>query len=223
MESEIKANAITDSEVLAQDEKEQKTDTIPCIVESNSNVNVMFRDINLDVELKEDCHYNDMMKKAIIESIRLGIGFEPQEFYYYYSKVLGVLVRSETPFESVQSALKLLSNLNIVKKCFLIDKVLSYISPCQTEWDDWDCRFQREVHSLLKAEYDRIRPSRKPIQDVRRELAMLIQQEFKDLPERIKNLDDKERVGFLCKMMPYIMQRAESDSWMNTDIDFDFL
>lgn len=221
MESKIKENAITDSEVLAQDEKKQDVDSVVHaeVVESATD-DVSCLRVDLDRELHEDCHYNDMAKSAIVESIRLGVGLEPQEFYYYYSKVLNVLVRSETPFESVQSALKLLSNLNIVKRCFLIDKVLSYISPCQTEWDDWDCRFQREVHSLLKAEYDRIRPSKKPIQDVRRELAILIQQEFKDLPERIKNLDDKERVGFLCKMMPYIMQRAESDSWMNTDFDF---
>jgi hypothetical protein len=45
--------------------------------------------------------------------------------------------------------------------------------------------------------------------DLRAELKTIMQKELKQLPELLKELDTKERLNVLCKLLPFILPRVE--------------
>lgn len=46
--------------------------------------------------------------------------------------------------------------------------------------------------------------------DLREHLKTIFQKEIEKLPETLENLEPKERLNILCKMMPFILPKTES-------------
>lgn len=46
--------------------------------------------------------------------------------------------------------------------------------------------------------------------DLRKTLKAMIQKEFEALPETLKELEPKERLNILCKLMPFVLPKVES-------------
>ena len=46
--------------------------------------------------------------------------------------------------------------------------------------------------------------------DLRNTLKDIIQNEISRLPESLEKLDPKERLNFLCKIMPYVFPKVEA-------------
>ncbi|NLK81386.1 MAG: hypothetical protein GX277_04190 [Bacteroidales bacterium] len=46
--------------------------------------------------------------------------------------------------------------------------------------------------------------------NLRTELKETVQNEIKQIPELLKELDTKERLNVLCKLLPYVLPRVES-------------
>ncbi len=49
--------------------------------------------------------------------------------------------------------------------------------------------------------------------DLRAELKNAIQNELKQVPELLKELDTKERLNVICKLLPYVLPRVEQVSF----------
>lgn len=48
------------------------------------------------------------------------------------------------------------------------------------------------------------------VDDIREQLKQIAMQELQKLPETLKDLESKERLNILCKLMPFIMPKIES-------------
>lgn len=46
--------------------------------------------------------------------------------------------------------------------------------------------------------------------DLRRTLKVMMQKEFEQLPETLKELEPKERLNILCKLMPFVFPKVEA-------------
>jgi hypothetical protein len=46
--------------------------------------------------------------------------------------------------------------------------------------------------------------------DLRKILKVIIQKEFEQLPETLKELEPKERLNILCKLMPFVFPKVEA-------------
>jgi len=46
--------------------------------------------------------------------------------------------------------------------------------------------------------------------DLRKTLKAIIQKEFEQLPETLKELETKERLNILCKLMPFVFPKVEA-------------
>ncbi len=46
--------------------------------------------------------------------------------------------------------------------------------------------------------------------DLRKILKAIIQKEFEQLPETLKELEPKERLNILCKLMPFVFPKVEA-------------
>jgi len=46
--------------------------------------------------------------------------------------------------------------------------------------------------------------------DMRNSLKQIIQEEINQLPERLKELEVKDRISVVCKLMPYVFPKVES-------------
>lgn len=46
--------------------------------------------------------------------------------------------------------------------------------------------------------------------DLRKILKGIIQKEFEQLPETLKELEPKERLNILCKLMPFVFPKVEA-------------
>lgn len=49
--------------------------------------------------------------------------------------------------------------------------------------------------------------------NLRTELKETVQNEIKQIPELLKELDTKERLNVLCKLLPYVLPRVEQVSF----------
>lgn len=59
-------------------------------------------------------------------------------------------------------------------------------------------------------------------QDLRDSLKMLMQEELENLPELLKDLEPKDRLQAICKLMPYVFPRIVSVPQVNGE-PFQFL
>jgi hypothetical protein len=48
--------------------------------------------------------------------------------------------------------------------------------------------------------------------DLRKTLKAIMQKEFEQLPETLKELEPKERLNILCKLMPFVFPKVEAVS-----------
>lgn len=216
-------NGMVDSETMSQTKAVQNAESANCaeVTEKTSNDDAPYSHLNLDEMLKEDNEPNQFLKHLIYDSIYIhDVEFEPKELVYYYCETIKMVLFSTTPFESVRSIIKFLSHLGAKKMCYILDKITSYIDPDKLELSEWDSGCQQDIYWLLSAESHRYQKKGKPIIEIREQLAELIREEFKKLPDIIKNLDDKDRISFLCKAMPYVMPHVESEVALDNHGDF---
>ena len=48
------------------------------------------------------------------------------------------------------------------------------------------------------------------VADIRTTLKEVFRQEIERLPEALQALDDKDRLNFLCKLMPFVLPKVEA-------------
>lgn len=48
--------------------------------------------------------------------------------------------------------------------------------------------------------------------DLREKLKSIMQKEIERLPETLENLEPKERINILCKLLPYVFPKVEAVS-----------
>lgn len=46
--------------------------------------------------------------------------------------------------------------------------------------------------------------------NLRNNLKSIMQKEFEQLPKQLENLEPKERLSILCKLMPYVFPKVET-------------
>ena len=56
-------------------------------------------------------------------------------------------------------------------------------------------------------------------QDVRNRFKQILSDELNNLPELLEQLEPKERLNFICKMMPYILPKIDSVDYTRGEPD----
>lgn len=117
--------------------------------------------------------------------------------------------------------------LTDAQKLFLAGNLHTYFKRTAFGTNDEDADYLTNISKPLSAYLERqkkesgqekIQPS-----DLRENLLELFQKEIANLPTYFEALTPKERMNMLCKLMPFIMSRAEPDVKKSGGLSFDWL
>ena len=94
------------------------------------------------------------------------------------------------------------------QKLFIAQKLQHYFN--YTVFTD-DEKFLTAVSDPLKAYIKRLeRLTTTKTADVRQTLKNIFKAEMERLPDTLQRMDDKDRLNFLCKIMPYVLPKIEA-------------
>jgi hypothetical protein len=101
------------------------------------------------------------------------------------------------------------------QKLFIARKVRAYFA--STVFDSGEIEEENEGITLtgivepLRAYIARLDRAALPqVADIRTTLKEVFRQEMERLPEALQTLDDKDRLNFLCKLMPFVLPKVEA-------------
>lgn len=170
-------------------------------------------------------HDNSFMLSLYLDAIKTGIFPEPENAVRIYAHLRYALVSlAEHPEKVIAEFDRHTGGLTIDQKLFLADNLDTYFR--RTVFGEEE-NYLDKVSKPLSAYLDRLKieSGRKQITsgDLRQTLQELFQKEIANLPAYFEQLTPKERMNFLCKLMPFIMSRAEPDVKKSGGLSFDWL
>ena len=97
------------------------------------------------------------------------------------------------------------------QKLFIAKKVKSYFA--NTVFGSEEGKTLTGIIEPLRAYIARMERAMRPkVEDMRATLKDLFRAEIERLPDALKTLDEKDRLNFLCKLMPFVMPKVEAVS-----------
>lgn len=170
-------------------------------------------------------HDNSFTLNLYLDAIKTGIFSEPETAVRIYAHLRDALVSlAEHPEKVITEFDRHTGELTVDQKLFLADNLDTYFR--RTVFGEEE-NYLDKVSKPLAAYLDRLKieSGRKQITsgDLRQTLQELFQKEIANLPAYFEQLTPKERMNFLCKLMPFIMSRAEPDEKKSSGLSFDWL
>jgi len=97
------------------------------------------------------------------------------------------------------------------QKLFIAQKVRGYFANTVFGEDEGNGVLLTGVTEPLTAYIARLERAALPqVGDIRATLKELFRKEIERLPEALTALDDKDRLNFLCKLMPFVLPKVEA-------------
>lgn len=163
-------------------------------------------------------HWNRYAKEAIEKALEKQLFEDYNKFMSLYSESITIATDTHKamPFEGFQLILSKYesSALTTEQKIHLLKSVFKYLRNSEFDNDySWEIEdfIQSQLNSLNEIMKIESPKHDKPLtNNLRNTLKELIQNEMAQLPETLKQLDTKERLNVMCKLMPYVLPRTES-------------
>lgn len=166
----------------------------------------------------ENEHWNGYAFEMICEVLQKGNFENPETPLKLFSQSINIFTEHfETPLKAVQLFVTETDKQKIdtVQKLFVFEWVYKYLS--RTDFSDENLNFD-EIEPLLKSQTERLKVEvnkqpeyNKPlVGSIRDTLKELMQNELKQLPEKLKDLEPVQRLNVLCKLIPYVLPKVEA-------------
>ena len=166
----------------------------------------------------ENEHWNGYALKTIRKALEKQLFSDFNKLMQLYELSINIASEShrEKPFEGLQMIVSEYhkNELNTEQKVYLLEGVFDYLN-C-TDFNGW---YSNEIQDLMKSQIavyknelkNELPEYNKPLTgNIRDTLKDLMQNELKQLPETLKELDPVQRLNILCKIMPYVLPKTES-------------
>ena len=166
----------------------------------------------------ENEHWNGYALKTIRKALEKQLFSDFNKLMQLYELSINIASEShrEKPFEGLQMIVSEYhkNKLNTEQKVYLLEGVFDYLN-C-TDFNGW---YSNEIQDLMKSQIavyknelkNELPEYNKPLTgNIRDTLKDLMQNELKQLPETLKELDPVQRLNILCKIMPYVLPKTES-------------
>jgi len=166
----------------------------------------------------ENEHWNRHALKTIRKALEKQLFSDFNKLMQLYELSINIASEShrEKPFEGLQMIISEYDKIELTteQKVYLLEGVFEYLD--RTDFDGW---YSSEIQDLMKSQIavynnelkNKLPEYNKPLTgNIRDTLKELMQKEFEQLPDTLKELEPVQRLNILCKLMPYVLPKVES-------------
>lgn len=112
---------------------------------------------------------------------------------------------------------------------FLLSAISNYIQFTDWEEDGVEDESQSQFIKIFEADIKRkekdlakLIPTKPEINNLRDSLKEVIYKQLEELPQHLEGMTPKERYNVICKLMPFVLPRANEDKKTTTGFSFEF-
>jgi DNA-binding transcriptional MerR regulator len=163
----------------------------------------------------ESEHWNEFAFEMLCEVLKQGNFENPETPLQLFDKAEKIFTEQHvTPLKAVQEFAAEIENAKLItaQSLFVYERVCRYLRVTKYEGIDLT-----EIQELLKSQTDRLKNEKPKVEynkpltgNIRDTLKEMIQKEFEQLPETLKELEPVERLNVLCKLIPYVLPKVDT-------------
>jgi hypothetical protein len=165
-----------------------------------------------------DTHDGDQEKKVYISAIEAEAFADPIQPLETFNNLRTALIAvSDHPAKVIPVFEQHTAGMTDAQKLFIAQKVKYYFSNTVFGYIEGDDENEgvtlTGIIEPLRAYIARLKRSMVPqVADIRATLKEVFRKEIERLPEILNTLENKDRLNFLCKLMPFILPKVEAVS-----------
>jgi hypothetical protein len=163
-----------------------------------------------------DTHDGNQAKAVYLAAIETETFADPVQPLQTFTTLRTALIAvSKHPVKVIPVFEQHTAGMTDAQKLFIAERVKSYFANTVFGGDESDEEsegdFLTGITGPLRAYIARLeRTSLPQVGDIRATLKEVFRKEMERLPETLAALDDKDRLNFLCKLMPFVLPKVEA-------------